>query len=178
MEYFDLKKNWAKVKPHISNEKVQRVLVRDMNVLFKSRWKKEFEKGKVPRDYECCDWEHNLNHKGRTPEYWKYVKFGACHWLVNFNLELAKLVLPDESWVIVSSERHSTVWNGKDLIFEFNFQAFGISADDCFSIAKTNGRILKIGRHKKCKELEFWLEEIAREKAECELNGTVFTPHG
>jgi hypothetical protein len=33
---------------------------------------------------------------------------------------------------IVKSHRHSTVWDGADTLFGFNWEAFGISADRCF----------------------------------------------
>jgi hypothetical protein len=33
------------------------------------------------------------------------------------------------------AEEHSTVWDGRDTLFEFNFQAFGESPKDCFFAA-------------------------------------------
>ncbi len=66
---------------------------------------------------------------------WKYTKHAACHWLVNFNLKLATLSEPKHTWRILTSPLHSTVWNGEDILFEFNFKAFGVKADECFELA-------------------------------------------
>lgn len=81
------------------------------------------------------------------PAYWHYVKHAACHYLVNFNLELAQCVLPTEPWRIVTSQQHSTVWNGADLLFDFNFQALGIPADEAFAMARAAGEELRPGQH-------------------------------
>ena len=43
------------------------------------------------------------------------MKHAACHWLVNFALELAQLVEPDRKWRIITSDKHSTVWDGGDM---------------------------------------------------------------
>jgi hypothetical protein len=66
--------------------------------------------------------------------------------LVNFNLRLAMLVEPDRQWRILTSRMHSTVWDGKSTLFDFNFQALGISPDESFKIA--NWRQLKPGKYK------------------------------
>ena len=64
--------------------------------------------------------------------FWKYTASYACHWLVNFSLRLATLVEPERAWRIVTSSKHSTIWDGANTIFEFNFQAFGIDATKAF----------------------------------------------
>ena len=78
------------------------------------------------------------------------MKHAACHWLVNFNLRLAQLAEPSRSWRIVTSDAHSTVWDGKQTLFEFNFLAFDISADDCFALANVDhlpvGKEYRAGR--------------------------------
>ncbi len=50
-----------------------------------------------------CDW--GWDRRGRPPKYWDYVKHGACHWLVNFNLELANLAKPKRIWRILMSDK-------------------------------------------------------------------------
>jgi hypothetical protein len=64
-----------------------------------------------------------------------YVAHGACHWLVNFALRLAMLAEPDRQWRIITSNGHSTVWDGRDTLFEFNWQALGELPADCFHAA-------------------------------------------
>jgi hypothetical protein len=48
------------------------------------------------------------------------VKHAACHWLVNFALRLAILAEPARPWQIVSSQAHSTVWDGQSTLFDCN----------------------------------------------------------
>jgi hypothetical protein len=101
----------------------------------------------VPHEFESCDWW--TEHRGPIPSYWQYVKHAACHWLVNHNLELAKAVVPDSEWRILTSELHSTVYNGHGVLFDFNFCALGISPEEAYRMARDggNGKILKPGEH-------------------------------
>lgn len=96
----------------------------------------------------------------RSLRFWAYASHGKCHWLVNFNLELAKLVMPDRPWRIRTSIKHSTVWDGGELLFEFNFLALGISAQECFDLSR--GRTLKIGRRKETHPVPHWKLDITR----------------
>jgi|SRR5882672_1488650 len=131
MRYYDLVGNWYKVQPHLKDEAVLKALQNGMDDLL-SRWGKKFDTIKVPRDYEWANWDWEFD---EVHEYWDYTLFNACFWLVDFNYELAKLVEPDESWQIIRSDKHATVWNGKDLLFEFNLMAFGWTADACYELS-------------------------------------------
>jgi len=133
MEYFDAKKNWPKITPHLKDKELNDILVSDFNKYTYGNWSEKFTYGQFPCDFENFDWF--LFHRGRRPAFWKYVKWAACHWLVNFNLRLAMLVKPNESWRILTSSKHSTVWNGGNLLFDFNFQALGVDPDECFELA-------------------------------------------
>jgi hypothetical protein len=133
MKYYDLKKNWHRVKPYLADKKLNDVLVRDFNKFTFGRWSQTFTHGDLPYEFESCDWD--CDHRGKRPAFWQYVKHSACHWLVNFNLHLAMLVQPKEPWRIITSEDHSTVWDGDETLFDFNFQAFGIDPDECFDLA-------------------------------------------
>lgn len=144
MKYYPFVKKWSKVKPHLVNKEFQDILVRDFNKFTYGRWGIEFKHGMIPFEHESCDWW--CNRKGRQPEYWNYVKHAACHWLVNANLKLAQLVEPKEDWQIVTSDNHSTVWNGKDILFDMNFSAFGIDPQEGFDIAYYEGKLLQIGK--------------------------------
>ncbi len=43
MKYYDLKRHWTKrVEPHLSDPKLQAILVRDFNKFTYGRWKQEF----------------------------------------------------------------------------------------------------------------------------------------
>lgn len=143
MEYYPVVKKWRNVKEHINNAGVQRVLVQDFNKFTYGRWRKRFRHGMYPADFESCDWRFSL--RGRPPEYFKYVKHAACHWLVNFNLKLAMLVEPQREWRIVTCQKHSTVWDGRKMLFDLNFLALGVPAKESFQLANTKKKHLKIG---------------------------------
>src|SRR6185437_980291 len=96
------------------------------------------------------------------PDYWQCVCYSACHWLVNFNLRLAQLVDPARPWRILTSRRHSTVWDGDKLLFEFNFQAFGIPPAECFELARRGGCELKVGERRLTSLAEHWRVEARR----------------
>ena len=133
LRYYDLKNNWRRVKTHLEDKKLNNILVRDFNKFTTGRWSKPFVHGDLPSDFETCLWD--IDHRGKRPAFWRYVKHAACHWLVNFSLRLATLVEPEKPWRIITSEGHSTVWDGGDTLFDFNFQAFGIDPNECFETA-------------------------------------------
>ena len=141
MRFYDLKRNWTrKIVSHLGDETLNRILVDDFNKYTFGRWAQEFKPGEFPHDYETCDWD--LEHRGPQPPFWRYVKHSACHWLVNFNLRLAQLVMPQKQWRIITSDQHSTVWDGHGLVdqsvgtlFDFNFLALGVPPDQCFDVA-------------------------------------------
>ena len=68
---------------------------------------------------------------------------------MNFNLKLATLVEPQQRWRIVTSAKHSTVWDGAEMLFEFNFLAFGVPADECFKRAFEGGTVLPPGKFRR-----------------------------
>lgn len=139
MKYYPVVKNWRKIKPHLADDELNRILIRDFNKFTYGINKERFVKGMLPCEVDGGDWR--LFRKGRPPEYHKYVKHAACHWIVNFLLRLARLVEPDRDWVIITYDAHSTVWDKKDTLFDFNFLAFGVSADDCYKAS--NSRMVK-----------------------------------
>ena len=134
INYYDLMKYWSKkIQPHLEDEELSDILTYDFNRYTWGRWKIEFPNDKFPADYESCDWD--LGHRGPRPRYWLYTKHGACHWLANFSLRLAMLSLPGHAWRIITSDFHSSVWDGGDLLFDFNFLRMGISPKECFALA-------------------------------------------
>ena len=143
--YYDPMRNWNRIQPHL--KRLEPILVRDFNRYTYGRWREPFKAGMVPFQFESCDW--HLQHRGRTPRFWQYVKHAACHWLVNHNLELAKAVVPNSEWRILSSELHSTVYNDRGLLFDLNFCALGIAPQQAYSLARNGGKgeILKPGEH-------------------------------
>jgi hypothetical protein len=165
MHYYDLQKNWTKkIEPHLGNKQLNNILVRDLNKLSSSRWGKPFVHGQYPWKYSSClEWMDG--HKGRHPRYWRYTQFGSCHWLVNFNLKLATLVEPQQPWRIIMSPKHSTVWDGGETLFEFNFLAFGTPAQECFDLASEDGIVLPPGKFRRAYRLPHFTTELKMREA-------------
>jgi hypothetical protein len=166
MKYYDLKKNWHRVRPHLTDKELNDILVIDFNKFTFGRWGRRFTYGDLPCEFESCDWD--IDHRGRRPGYWQYVKHAACHWLVNSNLRLAMLVQPKKPWRIITSEDHSTVWDGDDTLFDFNFQAFGVDPNECFDFAFE--RELKPGKYMRVNFAEHY---TVASRSSCEAKSRV-----
>ena len=158
VNYYPIRENWSRIRPHLADPEVQRILVRDMNKFTFGRWRKPFLPGMKPTDVESCDWR--CDRRGRQPEFWDYVKHAACHWTVNFQRRLAVLVEPTRQWRIVSSQEHSAVWDGAETLFDFQFLALGVDPDEAWLLANRNGKILPIGRDLVCHRAQFWKDEL------------------
>ena len=141
VRYYDLRRHWTKrIKPHLDNAELNAILVQDFHKFTWGRWRTRFKPGMYPRDVESCDW--SMGHRGCEPRFWRFVKHAACHWLVNFALRLACLAEPTRPWRIVTSDLHSTVWDGKNCLFDFNFQALGIPPDECWRAVRQGRQML------------------------------------
>lgn len=166
MKYYPISKKWRKIKPHLEDKIVADTLVADFNKFTYGTWRRDFLHGMKPHEFEGCDWW--LDHRGRFPQYWYYVKHAACHWLVNFNLEVAKRVEPKKQWRIVTSREHSTVWDGEETLFDFNFLALGVPPDEAWKLA--NKKHLKPGKHLITHVAEFYIDRVERERMNININ--------
>ncbi len=93
MRYYDVSRHWTRrIEPHLADEQLNTILARDFNRYTFGRWGQRFTRGRCPLEFASCDW--HLQHRGPFPRFWRYVKHGACHWLVNFALRLATLTDP------------------------------------------------------------------------------------
>ena len=73
MKYYDLKKNWRRVRPHLADKKLNNILVRDFNKFTFGRWGQKFTHGRLPHEFEICDWEFDQRKRGRRPAFWNYT---------------------------------------------------------------------------------------------------------
>jgi hypothetical protein len=135
IKYINPQQNWRRIKPHLKEPVVRSTLTRDFNKFVYGRWGQEFTDEMVPADFESCDWRCGRIRRGPEPAYWQYVKHSACHWLVNFNLRLAERVEPKRLWRILTSDDHSTVWDGDHTLFDFNYCALGVPPDEAYAAA-------------------------------------------
>ena len=137
IHYYDLQRNWTrKIVPHLNDEILNTILVRDFNKYRLGMWNMTFNPGQLPEDIENCDWRLNRSRRGRMPRYWAYAKSGAGAYIANFALRLASLVEPESVWRIVNSSEYCTVWDGRKTLFDFTFQAKGISANYSWQAAR------------------------------------------
>jgi len=126
VNYYPIAENWDRsIRPHLDNTGLQQVLVEDFDKYTMGRWGKRFEPGRFPRDFEDYDWTSDFC--GSHPEYFRYVKHGASHWLVNWYLTLARLVEPERPWRILRTLCHSAVWDGEAAMFD----PYGMALFEC-----------------------------------------------
>lgn len=135
--YFDLGRHWNKIiRPVFESESIQEQLFRDFS---------KFEKAKdhrfnfhrtfcyVPSDkpikLDSSDWR--CFRRGRPFSFDEYICYGACHWIVNALLLTARIVFPDRPWIIVSGQKHSTVWDQDSTFFDMNYFALKVSPEEC-----------------------------------------------
>jgi hypothetical protein len=90
---------------------------------------------------------------------------------VNFNLKLATLAEPEQSWRIVRSVKHSTVWDGAETLFEFSFLAFGVLAQECFDLAFQDGTVLPPGKFRRTYAIPHFTAEIGTRSHAVVLQG-------
>ena len=127
---YDLEANWPKVEPHVEHPDVQAVLARDLNVYLASRHHSlRYNPDEMyPIDCDDTDWGYSWRFADDyAPDFWFYTVCHACHWLVNFNLLVAQRAEPDRPWRIMTSDGHSTVWDGDQTVFDFNDLAMGVT---------------------------------------------------
>ena len=89
----------------------------------------------VPANYECCDWRVTRGRRGPEPAFWAYVCYAACHWVCNLHLWVAMQHQPDRPWRIVTSDRHSVVWDGAQTLWDGNFLALEVPAAEAWKLA-------------------------------------------
>lgn len=159
VRYFDVGRHWTKrIAPHLADPVVSAVLVRDFHKYTWGRSRKKFEPGMVPFDFESCDWW--VEHRGPRPKFWDYVTHAACHWLVNFNLRLAERAAPARPWRILTSDDHSTVFDGDRTLFDLNFLALGVPPGEAYRLA--NVTALAPGRELRVYQAAHWSTEVRR----------------
>jgi hypothetical protein len=140
IRYYDVGRNWTKkIAPLVNDRAIRAVLVRDFNKFTVGRCGQRFKDGDLPSHFETCDWD--VGHRGKRPKFWDYVRHSACHWLVNFNLKLAESVSPKKPWRILTSDFHSAVYDGREILFDMNFLALGVTPEESYKAATSRGAI-------------------------------------
>ena len=61
-----------------------------------------------PWQVVTLEWDWNLG-PGRRPLYHQFVMPSLCHWRASADLMLARRLMPDLEWCVVSAEKHTAV---------------------------------------------------------------------
>ena len=122
MKYCDTKREWNSIRPFVdeTEEATSIWYYRFERYARSLNWSpKPLTPTLTPSGYDSCDWRsghyedpRSVTRRGRRPRFWQYACFGSCHFNVYLNLYLAECIEPDRVWVVVSSDKHSTVWDG------------------------------------------------------------------
>jgi len=90
----------------------------------------EGEQFLLPWQVVTLDWDWDLG-PGRRPIYHQFVMPSLCHWRASLDLMLARRLMPDFDWVVVSAERHTAVMApAEQLIWDMSYFALDVSAQD------------------------------------------------
>ena len=133
IRYYPFTRNWHRIRPHIWDRDCRAGCERDFHKITFGRWRKRCGYGHLPCEFESCAWADER--RGRPAAYWQFVKHSACQWLVNAHLKLAELSEPKRAWRILTSDAHSTVWDGASTLFDMNFAALRVPPHEAFALA-------------------------------------------
>ena len=166
-KYFAIGKHWTnKIKPVFESQYAQKILHHDFKRYIKSKERDinnhykdmgldkkaefSFKKGDELWDWDIGWWRYSRI--GRPPAYDNYVCHQACHWVVNTLLYSATNAFPKKQWQIITSDKHSTVWDGKVTFFDLNYLAMQITPEVCFenTFMADGLSILPVGQYLRC----------------------------
>ncbi len=141
--YYPIQKRWKKLGPIFRSEEMTELAHSVMEIYAQHRARtygfqhkpKEFSSSITPSDYDGCDWRLNTGRHGRQPDFWKYVCHGACHWTGPINIMAAMKAEPKKSWKLITSDRHTTVWDGEHTLFDPSYLAMRIPVADAWEYA-------------------------------------------
>jgi hypothetical protein len=151
LTYYPIQSHWRKIAPVIRSAECEAIWRPNMVDYNRQRasdngFKYNPRPFWYPRCCDGCDWR--CDRVGKHPAYWDFVCHSACHWLVDMCLYVANKIHPEVQWRIVSSHKHSTVWNGEKewpVLFDLNFLALGVCPKQAWELA-IKGRVLKPGK--------------------------------
>jgi hypothetical protein len=167
VNYYPMQKNWRKIGPSYRHPELKRLIYNEMEDFALGRAidreadyeYSDFNLNVLPRYYDSCDWRWSLGSgiRGRKPAFWDYACHSACHWTAQINLAVAMRAEPKRKWRLVSSDKHTTVWDGETTLFDSNFLALEVPTTEAWELAaeQDDSRILAAGEF----DLHGWDEE-------------------
>jgi hypothetical protein len=163
--FFDCVERWAEVEPHLADAEYNRVLNSNFHRYTYGRYRKSFPDParKFPSDWDGYRGTEPGRYRGPPGNYRRYCLDLACAFLVNSQLRLAQLVLPQHEWRIVSSRQNNTVWCAEeDLLFDLEGLALYADADLAFGFAFGLGKIYPPNTYRPVKYAEHF--EVVAER--------------
>ena len=155
LSFFPIQKHWRRLGPLFKSKESKSIWLPNMLEYHRNRAhefgfkyirKKDMEGS--PACWDSCDWRFNREHPGPSPGFWEFACHSACHWVADMCLYVASNAYPNTPWRIVTSDKHSTVWNGcpkTPVLFDVNFLAIGVKPKEAWELA-SKGRMLKPGQ--------------------------------
>lgn len=143
MQYFPIQKQWRRLGSLYRSFDAALIWFPEMEAFSASRAEDRgyaYKPAQLTPDlrpayYDSCDWRWGSGRRGPHPAFWDFAVHGACHWTCSLHLWVAMQVQPERPWRIVTANKHSTVWDGERTLWDGNFLALGIPADDAWDLA-------------------------------------------
>lgn len=143
VDFYPLQRRWRKVGPIYRSDMARAIWLPEMKAYQRQRMSDygvtyaypEETPDLRPSDWESSDWRYTCGRRGPEPAYWQYLTHGSCHWMCNLHLWVAVRAESDRPWRIVTSGKHSTVWDGDQTLWDPQFMALGVSATDAWDLA-------------------------------------------
>ena len=156
--YFPIQKHWRRLKPLFEQQYVLELMHSEMECYAQARAEDHgyeyrsipFSLDLRPERWDSLDWRWNHGKRGRKPGFHRWCCAGACHWIASHNLMVISDLEPDRPWQIAHSDKHSSVVDlERKLLFDPNFQAFNLKAEEAWKEAVDwhNSEILPLGIH-------------------------------
>jgi hypothetical protein len=106
MRRINLKRQWDRIKPHLSHPLVQEALEAGMNVWCELRPGSIYDPTKGPWFYSGNDhWCYLPRPEPNSPGWFECRM--ACHWLRGFACAIGELAFPRFDWTIIHGDKHS-----------------------------------------------------------------------
>ena len=143
IDFYPIQKRWKKLGPIYRSPEAKAIWLPEMMDYQRQRMEDYGVSYDYPKDtpelrpsaWDSCDWRFTRGKPGPEPAYFEYVCHASCHWLANLSLYVAMEAEPSRPWRIVSSNAHTTVWDGDETLWDAQFQALGVSATDAWDLA-------------------------------------------
>lgn len=146
--YVNIQGNWRKFGPLFKSKDARSIWVPNMTEYMNQRTNGRFEydpkRYPLPCCFDSCDWRYHDQPQGRPPKFWDYVCHSACHWLADLCLYVAMSSAPSFPWRIITSCKHTSVWNGSleyPMLFDANFLALKVNPEEAWELLHGRGSV-------------------------------------